>query len=550
MLRRQPSTLGAVPPDACDPPRPGPRPSRAHSRRRRWGGWLLIAAAVGNCAFLIAPAVGATLDPVHTFVSSLSSQGQPAAWLFRLSDVLVGAGLLLGVSVCWREVPHTAWLRVAQWSAVAFAIPTAADSLLPMDCDPGGDALCRAAEAAGTVSWQHQAHSVTGVLESVAMMTAILALALGTKRIPGWRGRSRTWFALLAVQLATSVSISVQYLGGLLGLGVSQRLAVLCWAASVALAGWSLVRGANQAWPQPSWPAPPPQSFRRLTVPIAGQPGAVVNAEAHHPQRPETVLVLSGLGLPLELWYPVVAAVPRACLVLVDRPGLGGSSAWHHPPAGLAEQFAVLDAVLEAAGRSGPVVLVGHSYGGLLAQAYAWLRPNDVSALVLVDASDPDQEAATWAPSAGVLRLVDRFTSTRWGAGLSGRAARWLIFSVGTARVDAARPPRQRLDAAAVRRQLVGTMAELGAIRSEAVELARAIDTQPELKVPARMLIGRWGGFPLYREQRRWTRRQFRRGEVMGAQPVVHRSAHLLMLDNPKAVADSINWAVAQTTGR
>jgi pimeloyl-ACP methyl ester carboxylesterase len=388
------------------------------------------------------------------------------------------------------------------------------------------------------------------VLESVAMNAAILALALGTKRIPGWRGRSRTWFALLAVQLATSVSISVQYLGGLMGLGVSQRLAVLSWAASVALAGWSLVRGANQAWPQPTWPVPPPLSFRRLGVPIAGQPGTVVNAEVHHPERPETVLVLSGLGLPLELWYPVVAAVPQACLVLVDRPGLGGSSAWHHPPTGLADQFAVLDAVLDAAGRSGPVVLVGHSYGGLLAQAYARLRPQEVSALVLVDSSDPDEEAVSLAPSPKVLRLVDRFTSTRWGAGLAGRAARWLIISVGTARVDAMRPPRLRIDASTVRRQLNGTMAELGAIRSAAAELARAIEGDPVLGVPSRLLICRWGGWPLYREQRRWISRQVQRGEVIRAQPVVHCGAHLLMLDNPTALADSITWAVAQATGR
>jgi pimeloyl-ACP methyl ester carboxylesterase len=238
--------------------------------------------------------------------------------------------------------------------------------------------------------------------------------------------------------------------------------------------------------------------------------------------------------------------MPHACLVLVDRPGMGGSSAWHHRPAGLADQFAVLDAVLRAAGRSGPVVLVGHSYGGMLAQAYAWQRPRHVSAVVLVDSSDPGQEAASWDPPAMAVRLVDRFNGTRLGAELSGRIARWLIFAVGTARVDAVRPPRQRVDPSTVRRQLNGTMVELATIRAEAAELLRAIDSEPSLGVPARLLLCRWGGWPLYRERRRWISRQLQRAGMLGAQPLLHSAAHLLMLDDPQAVADSITWAVGR----
>jgi pimeloyl-ACP methyl ester carboxylesterase len=64
-------------------------------------------------------------------------------------------------------------------------------------------------------------------------------------------------------------------------------------------------------------------------------------------------------------------------------------------------RFPDLHALLRAAGETGPYVIVGHSYGGLVARLYASTCPKDVAGLVLVDAlSEELRDAETpeqWA---------------------------------------------------------------------------------------------------------------------------------------------------------
>ena len=68
-------------------------------------------------------------------------------------------------------------------------------------------------------------------------------------------------------------------------------------------------------------------------------------------------------------------------VVAYDRAGYGVSDA---APLTLELQLGDLVAVLDAAG-DGPCVVVGHSWGGLLAQVAAWSRPDLIAGLVLVD---------------------------------------------------------------------------------------------------------------------------------------------------------------------
>ena len=79
-----------------------------------------------------------------------------------------------------------------------------------------------------------------------------------------------------------------------------------------------------------------------------------------------------------------IAAFAHVCTY--DRAGLG----WSDPAPGARTHPAMvadLHALAAADGWHGPLVLVGHSIGGLLARLYAATYPDQVAAIVLVDAT-------------------------------------------------------------------------------------------------------------------------------------------------------------------
>jgi pimeloyl-ACP methyl ester carboxylesterase len=104
------------------------------------------------------------------------------------------------------------------------------------------------------------------------------------------------------------------------------------------------------------------------------------------------VILDSGMGVPATGWamvQPEVARFARVCSY--DRAGYGWSEAGPKPRTSL--QIAKeLRALLDASGEKGPYVVVGHSFGGYNVRVFTSMYPNDVVAVVLVDAEHGDEE--------------------------------------------------------------------------------------------------------------------------------------------------------------
>ena len=104
-----------------------------------------------------------------------------------------------------------------------------------------------------------------------------------------------------------------------------------------------------------------------------------------------TVILEAGLGDDGLQWrkvQPALAKLTRVCSY--DRAGYG----WSEVRGGTRDSAAItgeLHALLQQAGITGDVVLMGHSAGGLHIRTYATKYPEGVKGLVFVDASTPGQ---------------------------------------------------------------------------------------------------------------------------------------------------------------
>ena len=143
----------------------------------------------------------------------------------------------------------------------------------------------------------------------------------------------------------------------------------------------------------------------------AGAPGSRVDVGGHRLHlhcagsgSPAVIFdaALGASSLSWSLVHPRVAAITTACAY--DRGGFGWSDAGPLPRTvgRLADELRHL---LDAAGIRPPYVLVGHSFGGLVARVFASRYAEKVGGMVLVDPAHPEE----WlTPDAAARRQIDR----------------------------------------------------------------------------------------------------------------------------------------------
>jgi alpha-beta hydrolase superfamily lysophospholipase len=97
------------------------------------------------------------------------------------------------------------------------------------------------------------------------------------------------------------------------------------------------------------------------------------------------VLADNGLGIPTEAWAGVRQQVRHVRFCAFDRAGVGRSGVRRCRCGTLERNVGDIHALIRAAALKRPVILVGHSTGGLDALLYARSYASDIDGLVLVD---------------------------------------------------------------------------------------------------------------------------------------------------------------------
>ena len=114
------------------------------------------------------------------------------------------------------------------------------------------------------------------------------------------------------------------------------------------------------------------------------RPGYALQVEQRG-QGPALIVFESGFGQGPGVWKAVMDDLGAECrCIAYARTGLGGSGTDGRPNT-IAKHVLDLGAVIDALAPGQKVVLVGHSYGGLLSTEYARSHPDRIRGLVLVD---------------------------------------------------------------------------------------------------------------------------------------------------------------------
>jgi len=134
-----------------------------------------------------------------------------------------------------------------------------------------------------------------------------------------------------------------------------------------------------------------------------------------HGNGTTTVVFSSGMGNPAESWRPLERLLEtdfKVCSYDRDGLGLSGDSGYARDAAVASARLARL---LDLAGIEGPIVLVGHSYGALIARVFTADYPGRVGALVLLDSSHEDM-MQRFPPNVqqGFRDLLDGFQFAPW----------------------------------------------------------------------------------------------------------------------------------------
>ena len=264
-----------------------------------------------------------------------------------------------------------------------------------------------------------------------------------------------------------------------------------------------------------------------------------------------TVILESGFGANAAAWskvQPLAAARYRVCAY--DRAGYGFSDPGPLPRDGAAIARD-LDHGLRRAGVRGPLVLVGHSAGGLYVRLLAARRGKDVVGLVLVDPSVEHQDrrlAAILGQGAGSVDGI-RQRVTRCALAMEARPGVEAQREACIPRTVSAHDRAVALDSRTWRSQASEIETLFGATSDQIDRVGSLLETLPVVVLTASPTGQPAGsddpGGQIWQRFHQTLAASFRQGQ----QQLV-KSSHLIMIDRPDAVIAAIDDVVTVARSR
>ena len=151
-----------------------------------------------------------------------------------------------------------------------------------------------------------------------------------------------------------------------------------------------------------------------------------------------TVVFFNGGGpATMDSWgkvFPPVASFSR--VLAYNRFGDGHSDQVSEPQTG-ARVVAALRQLLTEAQCGAPYILVGHSMGGLFANLFARLYPQDVNGMVLIDSAHPDQ-GDMLRNQGGLFGALNRVLFKLYAKSNPAKSSELSVFEVTAAQVKTA----------------------------------------------------------------------------------------------------------------
>jgi pimeloyl-ACP methyl ester carboxylesterase len=258
---------------------------------------------------------------------------------------------------------------------------------------------------------------------------------------------------------------------------------------------------------------------------------------------PPTVVFANGMGSPLEEWALVAPTIAERCrVVCYDRrpASLDGVPPTHDA----AQMAADLHHLLDTLGVSGRLVLVGHSWGGVVIRRYAVDHPDDVAGMVFVDATHENIKGMI--PNRATRALYELSTLILRVGPIRRRLLKMLGFDrLGPAELTIIDTLPWRVSTRTSRAEYAGTGVSCQ-------ELARIAPELPH--VPTRVLLAGGRGLTAKLGARqlaaiRTVWEQAVAGVSEATLQSVPDSGHYISLDQPQAVIDAIDDVITQCAG-